>query len=145
MITTRKVLNLVALLALIAAIPFNHALAESGAVYDNNSASSAAGCRLVGGMPAAELKSCYGEPDEVTDESSRQVWHYGECELYVSETKLIAWLNAGELANRRRLASLSRPADKDYDPTDKAHWVNEWTPRKEVLPQEELLDLVGDE
>ena len=145
MITTRKVLNSAALLAITATFPVNVVQAENGAIYDNSSASAAGGCRLVGGMAVTELKSCYGEPDEVTDESTRQVWHYGECELYVSDKKLIAWLNAGELAHRHRLASLARPAEKDYDPTDKAHWENEWTPRKEVLPQEELLDLVGDE
>lgn len=102
-------------------------------------------CRLVGGMAAAQLKQCFGEPDEVGEEKGRQVWHYGDCQLYVSEERLVAWLNPEDLADRRRMAALARRSDKDYDPTDKAHWVNEWTPRKEVLPQEELLDLVGED
>lgn len=102
-------------------------------------------CRLVGGMAAAQLKQCFGEPDEVGEERGRQVWHYGDCELYVAEERLVAWLNPEDLADRRRMAALARKTDKDYDPTDKAHWVNEWTPRKEVLPQEELLDLVGED
>lgn len=96
-------------------------------------------------MPAAELKPCFGEPDEISEEKTRQVWHYGDCELYVSDQKLIAWLNPEDLGNRRRMRAMARRDNKEYDPTDKAHWINEWTPRKEVLPQEELLDLVGDD
>ncbi len=102
-------------------------------------------CRLVGGMAVPAIKTCFGEPDAISDEKTRQVWRYGDCELYVADNKLIAWLNGEELADRRRMAALSRHTDQNYDPTDKAHWINEWTPRKEVLPQEELLDLVGDE
>ena len=98
-------------------------------------------CALTG-LGRDAVKKCFGDPDSVEREMDGEIWTYDQSELHISGDRVVAWLNAEELQQRRRIASLKkRTVEKEDDPTDTAHWENEWTPRKAPRPQDELLDL----
>lgn len=95
------------------------------------------------GLTGAEVKTRFGEPDEIKNDSSRsEAWYYGKSLIIFEDGKVEGWSDAGQLRGRENLAAI-RSSSSDYD-LFLRRWVNAWTLRKPLEPQQVVLDLMKD-
>jgi hypothetical protein len=90
-------------------------------------------------LSVEEIIKRFGPPDQKrASPNGRESWVYGKSIIFFSEGKVTAWSDAGEFAERKNLAQIQAPPEKDEKDLSQV-WINPWTPNSMEHAQDEVL------
>ena len=97
------------------------------------------------GLSSEELVRKFGVPDKKSADGLRETWTYGQSEIFITDGRVSAWSDSGDLFGRRVKAGLSpRGAEKEEKPLPAGDgWVNAWQKEKKVTSEEVIDEIIS--
>ena len=99
------------------------------------------------GMSTHDVVATFGEPDSRSGPKAKETWHYGDTLVFISNDKVAAFVDSGELAKRRDRARFQKPKEEQpsdaLDLANSREWKNDWTTAVHT-PAEDVVDELVD-